>query len=252
MQQYFLPVKKFREKPYSNILGFPKATKRQIESRFSELKKLGITSVSFSGPIEINGVKIAGKGYVGVVVLVKKRNKVFALKIRRTDSPRKTMKDEAVLLQIANKVNVGPRLVQYSKNFLVMEFIKGEKIVDWVNRTNTRDSKILRIIIKKILLDCFSLDQIGLDHGELSVLDKHVLITNKKPTIIDFESSSLKRKTSNVSSATQAILIGTGLAKTIRRQIKIPRRDKIIRLVRNYKKLRTQESFDELLGGLKL
>ena len=67
-----------------------------------------------------------------------------------------------------------------------------------------------------------------MDHGELSVLDKHILITNKKPTIIDFESSSLKRKTSNVSSATQAILIGTGLAKTIRRQINIPRRDKII------------------------
>jgi len=252
MQQYFLPVKKFREKPYSNILGFPKATKRQIESRFSELKKLGITSVSFSGPIEINGVKIVGKGYVGVVILAKKRNKVFALKIRRTDSPRKTMKDEAVLLQIANKVNVGPRLVQYSKNFLIMEFIKGEKIVDWVNGINTRDSKILRAVIRKILLDCFSLDQIGLDHGELSVLDKHILIAGKKPTMIDFESSSMKRKTSNVSSATQAILIGTGLAMTIRKKTKIPRRDKIIRLDRAYKKSKSQESFDHLLFGLKL
>jgi len=252
MQQYFLPVKKVREKPYSNILGFPKATKRQIESRFSELKKLGITSVSFSGPIEINGVKIIGKGYVGVVVLVRKRNKIFALKIRRTDSPRKTMQDEAVLLQIANKVNVGPRLIQYSKNFLVMEFINGEKIVDWVNGINARDSKMLGTIIRKILLDCFSLDQVGLDHGELSVLDKHILIASRKPTIIDFESSSVKRKTSNVSSATQALLIGTGLAMTIRKKTKIPRRDKIIKLVRDYKKSKSQESFDQLLFGLKL
>ena len=252
MQQYFLPVKKVREKPYSNILGFPKATKRQIESRFSELKKLGVTSVSFTGPIEIDGVKIVGKGYVGVVILVKKRNKVFALKIRRTDSPRKTMKDEAVLLQIANKVNVGPRLVQYSKNFLVMEFIKGGKIIDWINGTSTRDSKMVRNIIRKILLDCFSLDQIGLDHGELSVLDKHILIVGKKPTIIDFESSSVKRKTSNVSSAIQALLIGTGLAMTIRKKTKIPRRDKIIKLVRGYKKSKSQESFDQLLFGLKL
>ena len=133
-----------------------------------------------------------------------------------------------------------------------MEFIKGGKIIDWVTDSNKKSPKMLKSVIKKILLDCFYLDQIGLDHGELSVLDKHILITNKKPTIIDFESSSLKRKTSNVSSATQAILIGTGLAKTIRRQIKIPRRDKIIRLVRNYKKLKTQESFDELLSGLKL
>jgi len=252
MQPYFLPVKKFRDKPYTNILGFPKATKRQIESRFSELKKLGITSVAFSGPIEINGLKIVGKGYVGIVVLVKKRSKVFALKIRRTDSPRKTMKDEAVLLQIANKVNVGPQFIQYSKNFLVMEFIKGKKIVDWVNGTNARDSKMLRSIIRKILLDCFSLDQVGLDHGELSVLDKHILIASRKPTIIDFESSSVKRKTSNVSSATQAILIGTGLAMTIRKKTKIPRRDKIIKLVRDYKKSKSQESFDRLLFGLKL
>ena len=252
MQQYFLPVKKFREKPYVNILGFPKATKRQVESRFSELKKLGITSVSFNGPMEDGGVRIVGKGYVGVVILVKKKKKVFALKIRRTDSPRKTMKDEASLLQIANGINVGPKLVQYSKNFLVMEFIEGEKIIDWVNELNTKNSKMLRIIIKKILLDCFYLDQIGLDHGELSVIDKHVLIADKKPTIIDFESSSIKRKTSNVSSATQAILIGTGLARIIRKKTAIPRRDKIIKLVRNYKKSKTQESFDQLLFGLKL
>ena len=252
MQQYFLPVRKFREKPYANILGFPKATKRQIESRLIELEKLGITSVSFNGPIEVDGVRIVGKGYVGVVILVKKKKKVFALKIRRTDSPRKTMKNEAFLLQIANGVNVGPRLIQYSKNFLVMEFIEGGKIIDWVNELNTKNSKMLRIIIKKILLDCFYLDQIGLDHGELSVLDKHVLIANKKPTIIDFESSSINRKTSNVSSATQAILIGTGLARIIRKKTKIPRRDKIIKLVRNYKKSKTQESFDQLLFGLKL
>ncbi|MDP6858103.1 MAG: RIO1 family regulatory kinase/ATPase [Candidatus Nitrosopelagicus sp.] len=252
MQQYFLPVRKFREKPYANILGFPKATKRQIESRLIELEKLGITSVSFNGPIEVDGVRIIGKGYVGVVILVKKKSKIFALKIRRTDSPRKTMKGEALLLQIANRTNVGPRLIQYSKNFLVMEFIDGMKIVDWVNELNTKNSKKLRIIIKKILLDCFTLDQIGLDHGELSVLDKHVLITDKKPTIIDFESSSMNRKISNVSSATQAILIGTGLARIIRKKTKIPRRDKIIKLVRNYKKSKTQESFDQLLFGLKL
>jgi len=186
------------------------------------------------------------------VILVKKKKKVFALKIRRTDSPRKTMKNEAFLLQIANGVNVGPRLIQYSKNFLVMEFIEGGKIIDWVNELNTKNSKMLKIIIKKILLDCFYLDQIGLDHGELSVLDKHVLIANKKPTIIDFESSSINRKTSNVSSATQAILIGTGLARIIRKKTDIPRRDKIIKLVRNYKKSKTQESFDQLLFGLKL
>ena len=78
------------------------------------------------------------------------------------------------------------------------------------------------------------------------------MIVGKKPTIIDFESTSVKRKTSNVSSAIQALLIGTGLAMTIRKKTKLPRRDKIIKLVRDYKKSKSQESFDQLLFGLKL
>ena len=252
MPQYFLPIKKFKYAPYSKILGFPKSTQRQIEARFAELKKLGVTSVAFTGPIIIEGLNIVGKGYVGIVVLIKIKNKIFALKIRRTDSPRKKMSDEAKLLQVANNVGVGPRLIRASKNFLIMEFIKGEKIINWVNNSSKSNPTVLKSVIRKVLLDCFSLDQIGLDHGELSVLDKHILITNTNITIIDFESSSSKRKTSNVSSATQAILIGTALAKIVRKKIQVPRRDKIIRLVRNYKKLRTQESFDDLVQGLKL
>ena len=174
------------------------------------------------------------------------------MKIRRTDSIRDEMNNEARLLNIANQVNVGPELVQSSKNFLIMEFIRGKKIINWISEVKKRNSKIIKCVIKQILLDCFLLDQVGLDHGELSVLNKHVLITNKKPTIVDFESSSICRKTSNVSSAVQAILIGTGLAKIIRGKIKVPTKNKIIESVQNYKKMKTQESFDELLAKLKL
>ena len=110
----------------------------------------------------------------------------------------------------------------------------------------------MRSVISNVLRECYLLDDTGLDHGELSTIDKHVMVGKNRNTIIDFESSSKKRITSNVSAATQAIFIGTGLAKIIRLKIDVPRKDKIIRLVRNYKKLRTQESFDELLFGLKL
>jgi len=251
MTQYFLPIRKLREKPYSNILCFPKPTKRQIDNRVNELKRLGITSVKFFGPVQIQGLDVLGKGYVGVVILGKKQNKIFALKIRRIDSQRNKLTDEAKLLKIANKIGVGPQLISSSKNFLVMEYITGTKIINWV-KDEKFSSKTLRIIIKKILFDCFRLDQLGLDHGELSVLDKHVLVTNKKPTIIDFESSSVNRKTSNVSSAVQAILIGTGLSKIIRKKITLPKKNIIINSVRNYKKIKTEDSFNELLLKLKL
>jgi len=251
MIQHFQPISVFKKEPYKKILAFPKVKESEIKKRIVELKKIGITHVSFSGPLQIDKCHILGKGYVGMVILAKKSGNVVALKIRRVDSPRKNMSDEAKLLTIANKINIGPKFIKNSRNFLIMELIDGEKIIDWAKNSKT-NSKAIRSVINNVLRECYLLDNIGLDHGELSTIDKHVIVEKNRNTIIDFESSSTKRIPSNVSAATQAIFIGTGLAKIIRKKIHVPRRDKIIRLVRNYKKLRTQESFDDLLHGLKL
>ena len=251
MTQHFQPISVFKEHPYKKILAFPKVKESEIKNRIVELKKLGISHVSFTGPLQIGKCHILGKGYVGMVILAKKSGNNVALKIRRADSPRKNMSDEARLLKIANKINIGPKFIKNSKNFLVMELIDGEKIIDWAKNSKTK-SKDLYHVINNVLRECYLLDNVGLDHGELSTIDKHVIVGKNRNTIIDFESSSTKRVSSNVSAATQAIFIGTGLAKIIRKKIQVPRRDKIIRLVRNYKKLRTQESFDGLLFGLKL
>ena len=251
MTQHFQPISVFKEDHYKKILAFPKVKESEIKNRIVELKKLGISHVSFTGPLQIGKCHILGKGYVGMVILAKKSGNNVALKIRRADSPRKNMSDEARLLKIANKINIGPKFIKNSKNFLVMELIDGEKIIDWAKNSKTK-SKDLYHVINNVLRECYLLDNVGLDHGELSTIDKHVIVGKNRNTIIDFESSSTKRVSSNVSAATQAIFIGTGLAKIIRKKIQVPRRDKIIRLVRNYKKLRTQESFDGLLRGLKL
>ena len=133
MAHSFISIKKFADEPYSKILGYPKATSRQIRSRINELEKLKIKSISFTGPTTIGKLAILGKGYVGVVILAKKGNKQVALKIRRTDSPRKEMKNEAVLLKLVNSVNVGPKMIVASKNFLVMEYLEGIPIREWID-----------------------------------------------------------------------------------------------------------------------
>ena len=121
MTHSFISIKKFSEEPYSKILGYPSATNRQIKARIKELEKLKIKSICLTGPTLIGNLEILGKGYVGVVVLVKRGNKEVALKIRRTDSQRQNMKNESILLKLVNSVNVGPRIIDVSKNFLVME-----------------------------------------------------------------------------------------------------------------------------------
>ena len=251
MTQHFQSISVFTKDPYKKILAFPTPKNSEIKKRIIELKKLGVSHVSFTGPLQIGKCQILGKGYVGMVVLAKQNRNLVALKIRRIDSPRKNMLNEAKLLKIANKIGVGPRFIENSKNFLVMEFIDGEKIINWVRKSETK-SKDLRSVINNVLRECFLLDNVGLDHGGLSTIDKHVIVQKNKNTIIDFESSSINRKPSNVSGATQAIFIGTGLAKIVQKKVKLPTKRKIINLIRKYKKNPTLENFEKITFGLKL
>jgi len=252
MKQSFVKLGKITDPPYSDIWVYPKGTRAQIKSRIKELKALGVESISFQGKLQVGTISILGKGYVGIVVLGKIGRKKVAVKIRRNDSPRKNLKREAELLKITNQSNVGPKLVGFSKNFLVMEYLEGEKIGDWVASLKKRGSSSqLKTIIKKILEDCYKLDRIGLDHGELSHIVKHVIVGNKT-TIIDFESSSMDRRVSNVTSATQALCIGSGISKIIGYICKIPKKEKMIAVLRRYKQEQTRDSFENLLDVLKL
>lgn len=253
MKKSFIPIEKFLEEPYSKIIGYPQATKTQIKSRVIELKKLKIKSVAFSGPTSIGKLSILGKGYVGVVVLAKKDKKEVAIKIRRIDSQRGEMRNEAKLLKIVNSVNVGPKLFDVSKNFLVMEYLEGEKIGNWIECVDGKDSvKKIKVVIRKVLEDCYRLDQIGFDHGELSSITKHVIVGKSKPVLIDFESSSIERRTSNVTSVTQAIFIGSGIAKKIQRIYKLPSKEGIIDVLRSYKQEQSRHNFEKILLMLKL
>jgi len=251
MTQRFQPISVFTKDPYKKILAFPKPKDSEIKKRLTELKKLEISHISFTGPLQIEKCNILGKGYVGMVVLAKQKNSIVALKIRRIDSPRKNMSNESKLLKIVNKINVGPKFIKNSKNFLVMEYIDGEKIIDWVKKPETKADEI-RSVINNVLRECYLLDDAGVDHGELSMIDKHVIVEKNKNTIIDFESSSINRKTSNVSGAVQAIFIGSGLAKIIQKKVKLPTKTKIINLIRQYKKNPTLENFEKITIGLKI
>ena len=98
MTPRFQPISVLTKEPYRKILAFPKPKDIEIKKRISELRKLGVSHISFTGPLQIEKCHILGKGYVGMVVLAKQKNNKVALKIRRTDSPRKNMLNEAKLL----------------------------------------------------------------------------------------------------------------------------------------------------------
>ena len=53
MIQHFQPISVFRKDPFKKILAFPKVKDSEIEKRIVELKKIGVTHVSFTGPLQI-------------------------------------------------------------------------------------------------------------------------------------------------------------------------------------------------------
>src|SRR3712207_6758485 len=211
------------------------------------MDSLGITSIILDGKTIVNGAHIAGKGCVGIVVKARAGNKVCALKIRRTDADRKTMDSEVSFHKIANSECIGPRLEGHTKNLIAMEFVTGQSIIDWAVGNKATKSKISTLVA--ILEQCFSLDIAGLDHGELSRLTRHVIVSDK-PYIIDFESASTTRKTSNVTAAAQSLLLYGRVANKMKRIMWNTDKEKVIQALRTYKHIHTRANFDALLESL--
>jgi putative serine/threonine protein kinase len=228
------------------IISYPHFSECAYEDRIIEMESLGITSIILGGKTIVNNTHVAGKGCVGIVVKAKAGSTVCALKIRRTDADRKTMDNEARFHKIANSVGVGPPLEGQTRNLIAMRFVPGENIVEWI--ASTTKSK-MRSVSRAILEQCFRLDIAGLDHGELSRLERHVIVSDRS-YIIDFESASTTRKTSNVTAAAQAIFLYGTVAKGVKKILGDTDREKLILALRTYKQSHTRANFDSVLNSL--
>ena len=233
------------------LISYPHFSEREYKDRIIEMESLGITSIILGGKTIVNGAHIAGKGCVGIVVKAKAGSRVCALKIRRTDADRKTMDNEARFHKMANSAGVGPILQGHTKNLIAMEFVTGQSIIDWAGDKATR-SKVCTVATA-ILEQCFSLDVVGLDHGELSRLARHVIVSDR-PSIIDFESASTTRKTCNVTAATQSLFLYGIVANKVGKILGNTDREKekVIHSLRTYKKIHTRANFDAVLDSLLL
>ena len=230
------------------IISYPHFLESEYKDRIIEMESLGITSIILGGKTIVNGAHIAGKGCVGIVVKAKARGQVCALKIRRTDANRETMDNEVRLHKMANSACVGPSLEEHTKNLIVMEFVAGQSIIDWVVSNNVTESKMWTLAVA-ILEQCFSLDIAGLDHGELSRLTRHVIVSDR-PYIIDFESASTTRKTCNVTAAAQSLLLYGIVANKVKKIMCNTDKERLIQALRTYKHFHTRANFDAILSSL--
>ena len=233
--------------PAGLLFSFPRYDEGVVEGRLVELRELGVEAVELGGRHLVSKVLVLGKGHVGIVVVARMGGERVALKIRRLDADRPSLEGEASYLGVANDAGVGPRLLASSVNFLVMELVEGEYLVDWVAGLEASDAPGLRGVLRRVMEAARRLDVAGLDHGELSRADRHLIMSGGVPRILDFESSSVIRRCRNVTSLAQFLFFNRGMAARIGVIIPMPVRDELLEALRGYRREPGDGSFRRLL-----
>jgi putative serine/threonine protein kinase len=240
-------VSELGQDPYASVVCYPRSNLSEMQTRILELQELGVDTIEFSGKSSAHTLEVLGKGYVGIVVVAYVGGERFALKMQRIDSDRENFEREAQLLIKANRVNVGPKFVAVTKHFLLMQLIDGDLLEEWLEHQT--DKADVRRKVEEILEQCWRLDEISLDHGEISKAPKHLLLDSSgKPYIVDFETASTTRNASNVTSVCQFLFQGNSeacraIAKALGKRDKV----NLVDALRRYRKKRDRASFEELL-----
>jgi len=242
-------LKQLRDERYASVLCYPKYSAKEAAKRTQELKRLGVKAIEFVGEKTAFNIPVLGKGCVGIVVIAYTKTGRAALKIRRVDADRKEMEHEAEMLTKANGIGVGPRFINISEDFLLMEFVAGTLLPKWIANLKGRGVKErIHRVLREILKQCWKLDEVGLDHGELSRAPKHIIIdVEDKAHIVDFETASTRRRTSNLTSICQYLFLGSQLAKTLQRKLGEIDDETLIAALRDYKQERTNQNFNRIL-----
>ena len=242
-----VPTEKLNIKPYSSVLCYPKASEAELQTRLMKLHEHGVKAVEFAGETTAFNVPVLGKGFVGIVVIAHLDRQRAALKIRRVDADRLGLQHEAHMLSKANSVEVGPRLIGASKNFLLTQLIDGALLPEWLGAHKEKEH--VRRVLNDVLEQCWRLDNVGLDHGELSKAPKHILVDKQqKPWIVDFETASVDRKPANVTSVCQFLFTGgSAVARVVAETLGERNREEIISALRLYKNYKVRENFNRVL-----
>jgi putative serine/threonine protein kinase len=151
------------------------------------------------------------------------------------------------MLQKANAIDVGPKYIAASKNFLLSQLIDGDLLEDWLD--TQLDKELIRNVLVEILEQCWRLDENGLDHGEISKAPKHLLVDKAdKPFIVDFETASIMRRTINVTSVCQFLFMGNSrAAKMLDKVFGKKNKLELISTLKNFKKNENRKNFEGLL-----
>ncbi len=193
---------------------------------------------------KINNPKYFAHGKRGVVLTGDYGNKKVGIKVKRAESEAKgRIENEAEFLKLVNKKGIGPRFVFYKSGVLVYEFVEGKYIRDWLPKA--KKSAVKRVF-RKVLAQCFALDQMKISKEEMHSPLKHIII-GKKIVLLDFERAHYSKEPKNVTQFMQFIMSQEHIfdKKSLKKKKK-----EMIELAKAYKSAPIKENFNKLLKAV--
>ncbi|MBL7079619.1 hypothetical protein ISS39_04765, partial [Candidatus Bathyarchaeota archaeon] len=244
-----IPLGGLMESRAGFLLSYPSDDGERARVVLGELEEMGVSALVLRGRHAIDGVPIMGKGHVGIVVAALLGGREVAVKLRRVDADRASMEAEGEFLRVANGASVGPRLLGASREVLAMELVEGSYLVDWVRGLEPGDVGQLREVLLDLMEQARRLDVAGLDHGELSSARRHVIVSGGVARIVDFESASVSRRCSNVTSMAQYLFFNRGMAGGLGGVMPPPDRDGLVSALSGYRRRPGEASFRRVLAA---
>ena len=143
----------------------------------------------------ISEVAYLAKGARGVVFSGKYKKKKCAIKTKNVKSKAPAaLQRETDMLKRVNAFGIGPQLYITKSAFVIMEYIEGMKLMDYIQKY---PSQKLHVIIQ-VLEQLHMLDLQNIEKKELVRPYKHILVRKRIPVLLDFERATISRRPHNV------------------------------------------------------
>lgn len=226
----------------------------QIDQQHISFETLYVYAIKKSSLLQemekykITDIHYFAKGKRGLVYKGDYAKKPVVVKVQRPDAiTLSTVQFEATWLKKLNPHKVGPKLFFATEHFLVMECIEGDLFEEFIQ---THQKKEIVLMIKKLLHQMYLLDTLGINKYEMNHPDKHIIIRNHVPIMIDFERCRYTEDPKNITQVVQFLSAGRITALLEKKGIHVDKK-KIQDVARIYKLHRTKENFDKIIKLIK-
>jgi release factor glutamine methyltransferase len=182
----------------------------------------------------ISNIRFFAKGHRGVIYTGFMNKTKVAIKAEKKESAATNrMENEAYWLRRLNQYRIGPNILFSGKGYFCCEFAEGIMIRDYVKKA--KKAKILAVL-REVFRQCRVLDELNVDKEEMHHPVKHVIVSKKSVSLIDFERCHYSTKPKNVTQFCQFAARFVG--------------NEILEAARQYKKGYSEDSFRKILALL--